>query len=258
MNPAPGQRRLSVAALLALTFMLRAAACEPCDSIRLVNRLCRIEHLEGTLYGAPCIGTSIFRFSGPDMTNPISFTDDVNYRIRGFKPTPFALYLNRGTSIEKYYPAAGVRETVCTAGDIVSFDLTDAEEVILADRRKQELIFLDFAFQRKYVVANIAVEDLRWRNDLLYVLVRNRIHIYDEHGNLVETRAIPERCNRITATADELLIFSEKARHIFRSDTAWSRIELPFTVLDISGKDDGLVILDGSGATLYIYRRGGF
>ncbi|MBE0431962.1 hypothetical protein IBX73_00700 [candidate division WOR-3 bacterium] len=247
-----------MAALFAMPFALHAGASESCDSIVLERRLCRIEYFEGTLYGAPCIGTSIFRFSALDESNPISFTDDVNYRIRGFKPTPFALYINRGTSIEKYYPAAGVRETVYAAGDIVSFDLTDAEEVILADRQKQELIFLDFAFQKKYVIANIAVEDLQWRDGLLYVLAKNRIHLYDEHGNLVETKAIPERCNRIRATTDELLIFSEKARCVFKSDTAWSRIELPFTVLDICEKNDGFLILDGPGATLYICRRSSF
>lgn len=253
---APARRRTTMAALFLLPLMLPAADAGTADPITLPVRLCRIEYFQGTLYGAPCVGTSIFRFIGSGRIDPISFTDDVNYRVRGFKPTPFALYINRGPSIEKYYPASGARESVWAAGDITAFDLTDADEVILADRQARELIFLDFAFQKKHVIPDIACEDLQWHDGRLYALTRNRIHVYDEHGNLLETMQVPERADRLRVAAGDLLVFSERARYIFRGGPAWSRIALPFAVLDICARDDGFLILDGIGTTVHIYPRG--
>lgn len=252
---APGQHRSAIAAIGLMAMMLPATG--PGDPIALETRLCRIEYLQGTVYGAPCVGTSIFQFTEPDRADPVPFTDEVAYRIFGFKPTPFALYINRGTSIEKYYPAAGVRETVWSAGEITAFDLTDAEEIVLADRQERELIFLDFTFQKKHTIPNIACTDLAWHDGRLYALTVNRLHVFDEYGNLLETMPLPERADRIRVANGEILIFAQRARHIFRGGPAWSRIELPFPILDLCPRQDGYVILDGSGTAIHFYPRGG-
>ena len=74
---------------------------------------------------------------------PITFTDNVNYRIQNIAVTPFSCYLNNGRSIEKYYFNSGIKETVFKASDITSFIITQTEEVILSERQKREVIFLD-------------------------------------------------------------------------------------------------------------------
>jgi hypothetical protein len=230
----------------------------PGDSIMLAGNFSRAECYDGVFYLTPGIGTSILRFRPPDSLNALSFTDDVNYRIRSFKLTPFAFYINRGTALEKYYPVSGRRETVHTARDISSFDLTPVEEVILADRENRELIFLDREFRVRFKVENISVEDMQWHADLLYVLTRNGIDIYDEHGNQVRRKTIPERCDRIIVSDDRMLIFTAKANYIFKADTRWMKKEFPYTISDICVKDSSIVILDGAGSTLHILNQDDF
>lgn len=230
----------------------------PGDSIVLPGNFTRTVCCDGILYLAPGIGTSIFRFHTPNNLNALSFTDDVNYRIRGFKLTPFAFYINRGTALEKYYPASGKRELVYAAKDISSFDLTPAEEIILGDRRHRALFFLDLEYRIRFKIENISVEDLQWHDDVLYVLTRNSVNTFDEHGNQIEKKAIPDRCDRIIVSDRQLLIFTAGTNYLFKADSTWLRKELPFTISDVCMKDDSIVILDGAGSTLYILDQNDF
>jgi len=231
---------------------------EPGDSIMLAGNFGRAECYEGSLYLAPGIGTSIFRFYAPDSMNAVSFTDDVNYRIRGFKLTPFAIYINRGTALEKYYPVSGKKENVYSARDISSFDLTPLAEIILADRQNRELVFLDFEYNVKFRISNITVEDLQWHDDLLYVLAKSGVYVYDEHGSQIEKKPIPERCNRILVADHQLLIFTQNTNYVLVTDSTWLKKEFPFTILDICVKNDSYVMLDGTGYTLHIIDQDSF
>jgi hypothetical protein len=236
--------------LFVVLFFLHGA--EPDDSIMLTGTFGRAECYEGSLYLAPGIGTSIFRFYTPDSMNAVSLTDDVNYRIRGFKLTPFAIYINRGTALDKYYPASGKIENVYSARDISSFDLTQLDEIILADRQNRELVFLDFEFKAKFRISNITVEDLQWHNNLLYVLAKSGVYIYDEHGNQIEKKPIPERCNRLVVADHELLIFTQNTNYVLVSDSTWQKKDFSFTILDICVQKNSYVMLDGTGSILHI------
>jgi hypothetical protein len=224
-----------------------------------LNRTCnRVECYDEKIFLAPRIGQSIFSLVERDSLDPISFTDDVNYRIRDFKITPFAIYINRGNALEKFYVTSGKKEIIYESGDISSFTLTPAEEIILADRQTRELIFLDFANQFKFKIGNLSVEDVVWDDTIAYVLTTNTLNQYDEHGNLIDTRPIPEQCSRILVADRKIMIFSEQRDYIYESDTDWRRIGLSLTISDICATNKVYIILNGLGNTLYLYSRDDF
>jgi hypothetical protein len=218
----------------------------------------RIECYQNALYASPLIGKSIFRVYGSDSLQAFSFTDEVNYRIRDFRLTPFAIYINRGSVLEKYYITSGIREAVFISNDISSFDLSTAEEIVLADRMQHELLFLDFTYQVKFKIGNILIEDLRWHNDLLYVLTKNDVRIYDEYGNLIERKPTPEICNRINIVNHKIAVFNEKENYIYFADTAWVKKAFPYTILDVCESRESLIILDGNGTIVRILDRNDF
>ncbi len=228
------------------------------EAVTLTGNFDRMECHQSMLYLAPAIGTSIYRCQGSNNLSSFIFTDDVNYRIRSFEITPFAFYINRGTALEKFYPVSGKKETVFTAGDITSFALTTAEEVIVADRQTRELLFLDRDHRIRFKIENVSADDIQWYDSLLYVLARNGIYVYDEHGTQVERRPIPQRCDRIIVSDRHLLIFAANADHLFKAESIWVKKELPYAIADICVKDDSIVILDGTGTTLYFLDRNDF
>ncbi|UCF70962.1 MAG: hypothetical protein JSW49_01425 [candidate division WOR-3 bacterium] len=241
--------------MISLMFLILMSADE---AVTLTGTFDRMECHQNTLYLAPAIGTSIYRYQGSSNLNSFTFTDDVNYRIRSFKITPFAFYINRGTAIEKFYRVSGKKEIVFAAADITSFALTDAEEVIVADRQTRELIFLDRDHRIRFKIENVSADDIQWYDSLLYVLARNGIYVYDEHGTQVERRPIPQRCDRIIISDRHLFIFAANADHLFEADSMWVKKELPYAVADICVKDESIVTLDGTGTTLYFLDRNDF
>jgi len=204
------------------------------------------------------IGKSIFKLDINDSLQAITFTDEVNYQIRDFRLTPFAIYINRGSSLEKYYISAGIKETVFISGDISSFDLSPAEEIVFADRKRYELSFLDFTYQLKFKIENIVAEDLRWHKDLLYVLTKNAVHTYDEYGNLTARTPTPEICNKILVVNDRVMIYKERSKYFYLADTTWHKKELPYTILDVCENRESIIILDGNGTTIRIFDRNNF
>ncbi len=238
--------------------LLLVAVSQPRDSIVFNRRFECLECYHDMIYLSPLIGTSIFRLSGRDSLVPISFTDDLNYRVIDFRITPFAIYINRGKALEKYYLNTGKKEAVYTATDIASFDLTPNEEIILADRQSNEIVFLDFMYGVKFKLENVFVRDLRWYDTLLYVLTRKSILVYDEYGNLADRKSVPEICNRITLIDHKIIIFTEKSNYFYLNDTAWVKKEFPFAILDVCEQKGSLVILDGFGTALHTFDRNGF
>lgn len=218
----------------------------------------RMECYGDKLYLAPRISTSIYEFIAQDSIRPVSVTDEVNYRIFDFRITPFAIYINRGSALEKFFITSGKKEVVFRSRDISSFALTPADEIILADRQTQELIFLDFLYQEKFRIANVQILDIQWRDTLIYALTPKRIFVYDEYGNLIDDIPTPEWSNRIITNHRDILIFAEQNNYIYRAGVEWQRIEFPFAVSDICLQKNAIVILDGTGHYLYRYKRDEF
>ena len=235
---------------IALLCILLSSCTEPVDSMIFGRRFNGIEYHHNCLYAAPLIGKSIFQIYDSDSLRAFSFTNEVNYQIRDFRVTPFALYINRGIALEKYYISRGIKETVFSSNDISSFDLSTAGEIVLADRERRELLFLDFTYQLKFKIENISAEDLTWHEDLLYVLTRSAIHIYDEYGNFIEKRPTPEVCHRIKSINEKIVVFIERAHYIYIAEEDWVKKEFSYAVLDISECRESLIILDGNGTVI--------
>jgi hypothetical protein len=238
--------------------MLVFAVLRPSDSIALDKTFNSLECCDNQLFVAPRVGQSIYGLTKSNELNAIPVTDDVNYRIYDFEVTPFAIFINRGIAIEKYYISYGHRETIYLSRDISSFTITPSDEIILADRQNHEIIFLDFAYEEKFRIDNVKALDLQWSRDTVYALTKNNIYIYDEYGNQLEKKSIPERLDKIYACEGKVLLYSKSSNHVYRLDTEWKQTTLPFNVSDMCTKDGMLIILDGTGTTLYLYNNNDF
>jgi hypothetical protein len=207
---------------------------------------------------APRVGKSIYVLTESNELNAIPVTDDANYRIYGFEVTPFAMFINRGTALEKYYVSYGHREAVYHSRDISAFTITPSDEIILADRQDHEIVFLDFAYEAKFRLDNLKVLDLQWDKDTVYALTKNNLYIYDEYGNQLKKMAIPERLDRIHVGDGKVFLYSKASNRVYRLDIEWKQTTLPFNVSDMCTKDEILIILDGTGTTLYLYNNSDF
>ncbi len=239
---------------LFLTFSL----LHPADSITLDRNFNSLTCYNDQLFLAPRVGRSIYNLTASNDLIAIPITDDVNYRIYDFEVTPFAIFINQGMAIEKYYTSYGNREPIYFSRDISSFTITASDEIILADRQNLEIVFLDFTYEEKFQIDNLKVLDLQWYADTVYALTKNSIHKYDEYGNLLEKKAIPEHLDKIHVCYGKLLLYSKSSNHVYRLDTEWEKKTLPFNVSDMCTKDETLLILNGTGTTLYLYNRHDF
>jgi hypothetical protein len=226
---------------------------EPIKVIHLGKEFNSIKVYNDRIYCAPFTGKSIFMLDDSNHLIPTTFTDNVNYRIYDFHMTPFALYLNNGSSIEKYYPASGVKENIYSSKDISSFVLTTSDEVILSDRYTRELIFLDFTNSARLKKTDLQINDMQMVNGIIYILTKNKILNIDEHGNILKEEKIPGKLNRIFVNNNTVIIFSSNSDSLYMLDTDAKEINLSHGIRDISGNDGLIVILDKNGTTLYLY-----
>lgn len=190
---------------------------EPVKVIQLPREFGTISVYRYQIYLAPRFGKSIFRLDNPESITSAAynarpefltgFTNDENYRIYGFQLTAFALYLNNGRAIEKFYFASGIKETIYQAKDIPAFIITPAEEVILADRKTCELVFLDFKNDLRLKKNNLAIYDLQFSKGIIYTLKNNKIIIIDEYGNIIGENVIPENLAGYLLTAQPSISF---------------------------------------------------
>ncbi|MGD8978969.1 MAG: hypothetical protein PVI51_01090 [candidate division WOR-3 bacterium] len=244
--------------MMILLLLLLSSQPAEIESWALGRRFNRMECQDNDLFLAPRIGQSITQRITADSLRLITVTDQINYRIYDFRMAPFAIYINRGSALDKFFTNSGQRETIYASRNISSFDLTPDDEIVLSDRQTRELIFLDFAYEVKFKIENIGIEDIQWHDTLIYALAATRIHIYDEHGNLIEQRAIPESSNRMVVGDDMILIFTEQNKHLYRAGAEWRRIEFPYAISDICIKNNSVLILDGSRNYLHSYNRDDF
>jgi len=230
----------------------------PQETIHTVQKFNTVVCYDNRIFLAPFTGTSIFEFTKAREFKPITFTDDVNFRIYDFHITPFALYLNNGTAINKFYFASGIIEEVYSSKDISAFIITPFDELIFADRTTHELTFLDFADQVKFKKTDIIIKDLQEYNNVIYALSSNNMILFDEHGNVLEEKKIPENCNRLFVDSNNIYLYSNDKKYLYRLADDWEKIDLPHSISDICANNKLTVMLDGLDNNLYIYNKSDF
>jgi len=189
---------------------------------------------------------------------PITFTDNVNYRIQNIAVTPFSCYLNNGRSIEKYYFNSGIKETVFKASDITSFIITQTEEVILSERQKREVIFLDFMYAPRFIMEEVTVKDMFYTDTIIYLLLQNRILHCDEYGNIINEIPIPLAARRIFVSGNNVILFSPGDTYVHRIGDSVQKNDILHGVSDIAEIDNHIVVLNNHGTTLFVYRKSDF
>lgn len=239
--------------ILHMLFFFLLLSIEPLNTIQLDRVYNIIEIQEDRIYLASFFGKSIFVLDDSSKVQAIAFTDDVNYRIRNFSVTPFAIYLNNGTTLEKYYTASGIKEEIFAAKDISSFIITPSEEVIIYDRYKHELVFLDFTYNVRLLISDLNIKDLYFADNILYVLTYNELRLYDEHGNVVQNMDTPKKCTNLVVQDSTIILFSSDEKYMYKRNGEWIKIELTHGIRDIVLTNNSLFILDENGTTLYIY-----
>jgi hypothetical protein len=238
-----------------IVLFLSVVLVEPVNIISLDREFNRIEVYDGNIYLAPFIGMSIFKYTELKNLTAISFTDDVNYRIHNFHITPFAIYLNNGKSVEKFYRTHGIKEIIYSSQDITNFVVTPSEEVICTDRMKRELVFLDFTNTVKFKEPDIQIKDLQIFDNNIYTLTHNGIIVFDEYGNAIDKKQIPEKNDRILVDSAAVFLFSPNKKYCYTLNGNVQKIEYPHTVRDMCIHNGHLVILDGNGTRLYFYNK---
>jgi hypothetical protein len=241
-----------------MMFFLFLVAFEPVDTITFSKEFNTIEMYDNTIYCAPRIGTSVFHVTQPGGLRAISFTDKIDYRIYDFYITPFAIYLNNGFSIDKFYFTSGTKQSVYTTQRITSFILTAAEEIVFAHDVRRELVFLDFTNRIKYTEPNITVKDLSYAQGTIYALTRKHIVLFDEFGNILEHIATPEQLTNIFVDSTLLFLFSPEKKYVYTYTDNWNKVDLKHGVTDITANNQYIVILDDSGTRLYFYNKSDF
>jgi len=234
-----------------LIFILFALA--PDSTIQLDRVYNTIEQYNNTIYLAPFIGNSIYAMKTSSIKKTVTFSDDVNYRIKDFAITPFVIYLNNGRTIEKYYLSSGIKDEIFVSKNISSFIVTPNEELIVCDYDKAELIFLDFIYNRRLTISDMNIKDICFYDDILYALTNNTIYLYDEYGNIEEKVKIPETSTNIMVKDSTIFLYSKGKNRLHIRNNAWQIIDLTHGVSGIAVLGHVLVILDDKGSSLYFY-----
>jgi hypothetical protein len=230
----------------------------PIDSIPL-TAVCHTMYVyQEDLFCAPFIGNSIFVLDEQKTMQPITFTDNVNYRIHKIVVRAFSCYLNNGRSIDKYYINSGIREAVFKASDISSFVVTQSEEVIVAERQKREVIFLDFTYSPRFIMEEVSVNDMFYTDTVIYLLLQKRILYCDEYGNVLKEVPTDIAARRIFVHGNNIMLYSPGDTQLHGIGEGAETVEVLHGVNDIVEHDGYLVILDNHGSNLFVYRKSDF
>ncbi|MGQ9817331.1 MAG: hypothetical protein ACUVQ3_05200 [bacterium] len=229
---------------------------EPKQTIELPGHYTNFQFYEGAIYLVPFNGKTIIKIDSSGNIANFSVTDEENYRIYEFKITPFYFYLNTPAGIIKMHRTGGTTKPIYE-GDITTFVITDGEEIVLADRLRDELIFLDTKNKIRLKKKNMKVIDMDYYNERLYLLMSNSILVFDEYGNKLESIKTPEGMNGISA-AEEIYLFSSSSNIIYIWNEGWKRIELKYPVNDIHTDKNYLITLNQYGDCIYIYDKSDF
>uniref|UniRef100_A0A7C6EI92 Uncharacterized protein n=1 Tax=candidate division WOR-3 bacterium TaxID=2052148 RepID=A0A7C6EI92_UNCW3 len=237
--------------LLLVIFLL-----EPVSILELPVRCTRIENYEEINYLLQENNRAIIKIDTARNVLSIPVEGGVINRIYGFDLTPFSIYLNMPGGLFKLSINSGLIEKIYT-GDVVSFTLNDAEEIILADRFKKEVLFLDSQYRIRLIKSNFNVVDMDYFDKRIYLLTRKEIIVFDDYGNMIERIKIPEKKERIVASG-KIYLFTSAQNTILRKDKEWDSIKLNHSFIDLKITKKNVLILNQYGDTLYIYDKSDF
>lgn len=224
---------------------------EPKHTIELPGYYTNFQFYEGTIYLVPFNGKSITKIDSNGNIANFPVTNEENYRIYEFRITPFYFYLNTPAGIIKMHRTEGMAKGIYD-GNITTFIITHSEEIVLADRLRNEIIFLDTGNKIRLKKKNIKVIDMDYYNERLYLLTPNSIFVFDEYGNRLESIQTPESMKGISA-AEEICLFSSSSNIIYIWNGEWKRIELKYPVSYIQLNEVYLITLNQYGDCIYIY-----
>lgn len=241
-----------------VTYLLFLSILLPVDSLNLDREYANISTYGDRIYCAPFNSKSLTVIAKKQKYERIVLTDGLSYQIYDLLATPFALYMNRGTSIEKLYLSSGIKEQLYTAHDIITFTLLAAEEIVLADRYDKTLVFLDPDHNEKFTITDIVIQDIAHMGSLIYALTATEMLLIDEHGNILERIDKPPACNNLIAADSCIISYRNGDKAIFLFKDSWIQIQLSHTILDITSDDEFILMLKGDGRVLYSYRKSDF
>ncbi|MGB9721977.1 MAG: hypothetical protein ACPL28_10930 [bacterium] len=229
---------------------------EPVSILELPSKCTRLETYEEMVYFIQENNRAIIRIDTAKNILSIPVEGNVNNHIYGFALTPFSVYLNIAGTLFKLFLNSGLFEKIYT-GDVVSFTLTDAEEIVLADRFKKEVLFLDPQYKIRLIKSNYNVVDVYYFDKRIYLLTRKEIIILDEYGNVIEKIKIPEKKERIVVK-EKIYLFTPAQNTILKKEGDWEKMELNHPIIDLSITEKNVLALNQYGDTLYIYDKSDF
>ncbi|MEO0185093.1 MAG: hypothetical protein ABIL20_04780, partial [candidate division WOR-3 bacterium] len=163
--------------LLLVFFLL-----EPKTVLELPDNFTTFELWDKAIYLVQFNGKSIMRIDSAGGVVSIPVTFERNMRIYNFKMTPFSIYLHTATGIQRFFLNSGNSESIYK-DDVVSFVLTNTEDVVLVNRLKNELIFLDPQNKVRLRKNNVNAIDMDYHDNKIYVLTRKEVLVIDDYGN---------------------------------------------------------------------------
>ncbi|MEO0162571.1 MAG: hypothetical protein ABIL39_08690 [candidate division WOR-3 bacterium] len=229
---------------------------EPSSILPLPVKCRALDICAGELFLLQENGRTVVKVEEGRIVGEIPVSDDNTQPVRGFKLTPFVLYLILRDGLYRQFLISNLRGRVYP-GDIIAFTLTSSEELVLAERRNKAIIFLDSDFKTRLVKKNLPVLDIDYFEQKIYLLTRREVIVLDEYGNELEKFLVPARSQRIMGR-EKIYLFTPGERIIFVKGKAWKTIELCHSVIDLILDDENLYALNQYGDTLYIYRKADF
>jgi hypothetical protein len=231
----------------------------PQDSLVLPFSCATVKVNDDEIFCAPFTGNTVCRIR-PDRTiTTFTFTDDSRTRIVDLAITPFALFINNGREIIRYFRTTLEPATIVSAQDISSFALTRFEDIIYADQYSRTVHFLDYTGKEKNRLEDLLARDLTVIDTTICILTNTSVVVYDEFGNLLTANPHSGVFNRMHIQGDRTYLFSpgQQVLQMMTDDDTVS-YGLPFVIQDIAGKDSLIYVLNDRGSVLYLYHHAAF
>ncbi|MCX7995572.1 MAG: hypothetical protein N3A65_07370 [candidate division WOR-3 bacterium] len=229
---------------------------EPASFFELPAKCNYFDIYDGTLFFLHENRWTIIKIDTNKIVSEIPVGDGKENTVYSFKLTPFAIYLRMRDCLCRQFLNNGVQEKIYE-GDIVSFIITEAGEVVLADRKRKGIIFLDAQFKVRLMIVNPYVVDMDYFDHKIYLLTRKEVVVLDEHGNMIETFRIPGKNERIVA-GERIFLFTPGKKRILLKDREWKIFELSHPVIALRLSKEGVLTLNQYGDTLYTYNNSQF
>jgi hypothetical protein len=178
----------------------------------------------------------------------------VPIRIVDFSVTPFALFINDGMQITRYFLSTMDRAVVTRANDISTFAITRSEEIVYSNQRTRTIHFLDYTGQEKNRFEDLFVRDLAIVDSLIYILTNTGVILYNEFGTIRAKYPHKGSLNGMHVQGGRIYLFTRGRQQLFtNTDGQIASYDLPYTLQDISGSDSLIYVLNERGTVLYRY-----